>query len=90
MEIMIIENNKNIKEIIESNGKTIINTIKVTIINTQRSSLIRVPKNSLIFNIIIKTSTNLINIIKIILKKTTTIGNKKVGIKDRIFMNIKE
>jgi hypothetical protein len=87
---LTIENHTNIKEIIESNGTTTINTIRIMITDTQASSWIRVPKHSLTFKIIMKTSTNLINIIKIILKKATTIGTKKVGIKDTIFMNMKE
>ncbi len=58
--------------------------------NIKEVSIRRVPKINLTFNIIIKNSTNRINILKIILQKTVTIEIKHIGIEDKIFANTKE
>ncbi len=77
-------------DITKSKWKIRINTNKVAIMNIKEVSIRRVPKINLTFNIIIKNSTNGINILKIILSKIVTIEAKHIGIEDKIFTNTKE
>ncbi len=58
--------------------------------NNKEASMRRIPKINLTFNIIIKNTTNGINILKIILQKIVTIDTKHIGIEDKIFKNTKE
>jgi hypothetical protein len=77
-------------DITESKWKIMINTNKVVIMNNKEASMRRIPKINLTFNIIIKNTTNGINILKIILQKIVTIDTKHIGIEDKIFKNTKE
>lgn len=54
-------------DITKSKSNIRINTNKVAVMIIKEASMRRVPKNNLTFNIIIKNSTNRINILKIIL-----------------------
>jgi hypothetical protein len=90
--IIKIEGTKTMEamDIAKSKCKIRINTNKGAIMNIKEVSIRRVPKINLTFNIIIKNSTNRINIMKIILQKIVTIDTKHIGIKDMIFTNTKE